>query len=1256
MQVRVKHEFAFEQGLLEAEQKLSVEPTCAHHRTVATSAYASFSATWDRARKTRLDIRGNALSEKVVCGRDRTEAQFPQEYTRTDFNRLFTTKSYKLGVLELTSVGSFAVCYCIANAGRDCDIQTDFEYMAGAIDVVGPNFGQTITAVAGVPFDVSLFGSGFSQSDRIRIIEGNRSCGSAGNISTNVTLEYLRHPLGNLSNLTEGFGPRNEGSGNYEVWWSNMMVSEASELAVCWCQLGKECNFDSDFTVLASKITVLGPTIVSQAAEASRAFDVLVTGIGGFKASDRLRLQDASVPCSQLPGTPDAALDAALPLDAAPCSLTPTSVRWCNVVVNTDRELVACWCGALGGFQATNGSGVLAVRLSVSATGATPVLSGPFLKPALASPPLSGSQAGWPGVLYSPNRSYTVRVELKSRAVPGASTTGPIDVQICESPGRCLPPVSLRELPGDGRVGVKESVVVSDGVPLQPRGVFLRSATPDPYLAEHVDVAVDGSWRRFPLNRWLLMQDAGAGSSWELLSPMPLTPVPPAETAYTEGDDCGGCGLGMVCRERPWTEVELARKAITNPQDTSVVTWNCAPACGDGFVTAEEQCDDGGLRSFDGCDSSCKVESGFECTGADGSAASVCRPLSCSRSPKASLGVDPCFGLPRGSLARETQLMVACRRSDDMSQCDAGSDMAKPRFAVSCVEEWLDSSSNWRCVRAQTRPQAVIASLYDGSGQLVVVFDAELAASGRLALECSAVFDAATVALLGDRAECTLGSSRHLAVRLGFGASLGEDEASRSLMVLDSFRQHAGLPYPLEVVQPWQFPAQRISLGPALSGSEGRVSPTVLLRGPSVASACGDVKLDASLSSGSGGRPWRSAAWLCQGSPAACDQVSAYLPNSCPPSGLAATGLGVGATACGLLMTVPEAVAAALSNSGATLTVSLRLTNVYGLWHEASHTLRFTAARIPLVVALSSTTVAVEPEAAVRLQLAVGPATPADASTAGSLCSSLGPVAVEWRTGADNLPEDLSQVWSSLSRPPISMVASHTAAGAVLEGRIGSLEVPGTNWTAVARVAHTSGGEVVFVPFRLVVPPLQLGFRLEAPAEVSEMCAFSVAAVVSPSYIASSVTWRCVYTDLVPGASSEASACAAAAAGVRSNVLGLPSLPAGVYQIEGTVDTTSFGRATATALVRVSSTAGPVLQISSPSQAVSLSFDGSEISPEVALQAKLSFGSCFQGGFKAAVVIFGVVPGETDAPSRPTAILGSRVLNTSEIANGGTVE
>src|SRR4030095_14222213 len=51
---------------------------------------------------------------------------------------------------------------------------------------------------------------------------------------------------------------------------------------------------------------------------------------------------------------------------------------------------------------------------------------------------------------------------------------------------------------------------------------------------------------------------------------------------------------------------------------------NCHTICGDGLVRGDEQCDDHGSSSGDGCSSVCTTESGYTCTGQPSVCTAIC--------------------------------------------------------------------------------------------------------------------------------------------------------------------------------------------------------------------------------------------------------------------------------------------------------------------------------------------------------------------------------------------------------------------------------------------------------------------------------------------------------------------------------------------------------------------------------------------------------------------------------------------------------
>ncbi|CAL1146831.1 unnamed protein product [Cladocopium goreaui] len=180
----------------------------------------------------------------------------------------------------------FIVCYCIGNAGtvspavgKECDVTQDFEFKAGRLHVVGPNARSTFYALAGVPFDLALFGSAFRTTDRIRLIRLNETCGAGGSTSVDDMLPFIR-VAGNAS-LKAGIGPWDEGSETYQVWL-DLSIDEAAELKVCWCNEAP-CPFDSFFQVEAMYLSVRGPEQKSQVVEYGQPFDLLMEGQMGRK-------------------------------------------------------------------------------------------------------------------------------------------------------------------------------------------------------------------------------------------------------------------------------------------------------------------------------------------------------------------------------------------------------------------------------------------------------------------------------------------------------------------------------------------------------------------------------------------------------------------------------------------------------------------------------------------------------------------------------------------------------------------------------------------------------------------------------------------------------------------------------------------------------------------------------------------------------------------------------------------------------------
>ncbi|KDO24253.1 hypothetical protein SPRG_09889 [Saprolegnia parasitica CBS 223.65] len=80
------------------------------------------------------------------------------------------------------------------------------------------------------------------------------------------------------------------------------------------------------------------------------------------------------------------------------------------------------------------------------------------------------------------------------------------------------------------------------------------------------------------------------------------------------------CSTSVASYGRPWSA------ACTAGCYSSTCAKQCNRVCGDGFLTADEQCDDGNTDPGDGCAPNCQIEPNFACTG---TTTSTCHLGSC---------------------------------------------------------------------------------------------------------------------------------------------------------------------------------------------------------------------------------------------------------------------------------------------------------------------------------------------------------------------------------------------------------------------------------------------------------------------------------------------------------------------------------------------------------------------------------------------------------------------------------------------------
>eukprot|EP00928_Gymnodinium_smaydae_P033955 TRINITY_DN24176_c0_g2_i1.p1 TRINITY_DN24176_c0_g2~~TRINITY_DN24176_c0_g2_i1.p1 ORF type:complete len:3462 (-),score=736.59 TRINITY_DN24176_c0_g2_i1:26-8887(-) len=1243
-----------------------------------------------------LEIKGNALAKRdqvgfikrtkdSVCGRQSLETAFPTMQTMAVPSKLFMRKDYQLGTLFLDSAGEYLVCYCNHGGHRKCETEEDFEFVGGILSVVGPNANQHVVATAGVPFDALILGHSLSDMDRLRIVHASIGCGGRNTSLINNTALGMRAP--------------DEGSETYELW-KGIKIGEASSLLVCWCSMkdgASNCTQDEDFTVLALSLHVLGPKAVDVAVQPGKPFELSLEAAnksGGFRVSNRIRLLGTHQ------GTCEdniaLTLWDALPHNAAPCLISEGFVAWCGAMITQEEarrqsSYIACWCGS-DTCSKPSDYNVLAARISASGApvvviGAKP---GPWYRPVAAEalPPNEGSRTDeWPARVAA-GVSVDVKLRIWTRpGVPGAGTAGPIIVSVCESRSRCMLPMEVFDL-SSSEVKEASSRVSVGSTALGPKAIHVESRSGDPWLPEAIDVQLQGVWKRFKLGRWLL--DLGRGASLEgpwIETTAPPRPQPPATDIFATGDECGGCDLGYACMERAADPLVAAR---AGPDSTAATSFRCVPACGDGLVVGNEQCDDGNVEDLDGCDSLCEVEGGFECRTEHGLSASSCRPARCSVG--GAVGADTCGGSIAAIFGRD--VADVCR-SWDASLCNPGARASSAgtlvfqdtAFCVSEATVDAEKGTQRLCGRSPAHPQAVRADLTDGGRMLIVSFNAGIGGSAakREDVACDAVLSKQTVALLGNNALCRWGSERALLVRLGFGAALGlenlDGDGNRDITVLGPVRvfyNTVPLPASSEAIVPiaqaqplWAQPLREdMSLGETKT-------PTVVLRGALVATGgCGEVFLDASAIKGANGRPWKRVSWNCVGG--GCGSARGSLPNGCENAGPDGAALHAGSSACGMMVRISESSALTIAEDGGTVKFLLTLTNADGLSGSGEHTVQFLKKRVPVAVGQSPSRVRVSADAQnpLHFEVMVRSATPAGT---GPTCGSgdPGPANVDWRVQkrqnpGDDLPtqEELAESFVDFQPPNASLRLAGRPT--VLSGTLGDYAVAGTSWLVVARVSHagqlapTATASPVFVPFELeVLPESSLSVSLEGPDEVSDDCPADLKAI--PTGVGSDEVlfrWTCVRTDLVPlgdlsGAEAGACASAAAATGSESDTLRLPALGMGVYSIQVKVQSTSGaarGQATRGFFITVSKGRGPAFRFLEPAAPVVFgAVDGGSIRVKAALMKHNDF-ACLSGVVHAAVVAIGTAPGSEDSLVVDTQVIKTGLEMSAGLGDGQTPE
>jgi fibro-slime domain-containing protein len=181
--------------------------------------------------------------------------------------------------------------------------------------------------------------------------------------------------------------------------------------------------------------------------------------------------------------------------------------------------------------------------------------------------------------------------------------------------------------------------------------------------------------------------DGSAGGSERPTSAVPLNGGSNAPVTLCSSDDClvpsptisGSCGDGLLtpdeaCDDGGRSDADgcAAHCLAVDPG------YSCSPPgvpchvvalCGDGLVASNEPCDDGGRSDGDGCSARCQLERGYQCTGQP----SVCSPSVCGNAMRE--GAEACDdgnGVPLDGCSSDCQAEPNCSAGPCTSDCGDG--------------------------------------------------------------------------------------------------------------------------------------------------------------------------------------------------------------------------------------------------------------------------------------------------------------------------------------------------------------------------------------------------------------------------------------------------------------------------------------------------------------------------------------------------------------------------------------------------------
>ncbi|CAE8643790.1 unnamed protein product, partial [Polarella glacialis] len=269
----------------------------------------------------------------------------------------FTMKSHLFGVPEVTSAGTFRLCYCLQGSiifsqVSTCDNPEDFIHDAGQVNINGVDSlgdDQALNVMPGTAFDLPIFGRKMSQNDRVSIVDISQKCGSQG--TANTTTDVL-----NPANVTLARDLGNETA----ALWADVIMKTSGAYRVCWCRGMNEenlqilCDRHEAYNVKAMTIIVRGPVLYNATmtmGEHEQELTIRGSEPARFGAGNRIRIVDHDVECGSFNASEFSdTLDKSGIMPAGPPQrITSSSVTWTGLKIRTSKPLRVCWCGDVAG-------------------------------------------------------------------------------------------------------------------------------------------------------------------------------------------------------------------------------------------------------------------------------------------------------------------------------------------------------------------------------------------------------------------------------------------------------------------------------------------------------------------------------------------------------------------------------------------------------------------------------------------------------------------------------------------------------------------------------------------------------------------------------------------------------------------------------------------------------------------------------------------------------------------------------------------